>query len=280
MNVKHPCPQATAPRAISLSGQPGPECVISLATANTGFPKRLARLHQSLVTTGFTGDLLAWTPDRYPEDCPTHQDVPFAFKPFCFGQVRRERQLVLWMDASCIAVRSLDPLFQRIATHGYLLFKNGRHKVGEWSSDDALAFFGMSREEAMGIDEVYAAAIGLDLSSPIANRFLDLWHDAARAGLPFRGVKEPLDTTDDYSEVKWNRGGRVSADPRVRGHRHDQTVAGILASRLGMTLTPTGLQPYPREGTCEVRKETMIMIDRYEINPCPAEPNPILGSEG
>jgi 5-methylcytosine-specific restriction endonuclease McrA len=33
----------------------------------------------------------------------------------------------------------------------------------------------------------------------------------------------------------------VSSDPRVRGHRHDQTVAGVLAAQLGMRLSSEGL---------------------------------------
>ena len=45
----------------------------------------------------------------------------------------------------------------------------------------------------------------------------------------------------DYQAVKWNRGARVSSDPRVRGHRHDQTVAGVLAAQLGMRLSSEGL---------------------------------------
>jgi 5-methylcytosine-specific restriction endonuclease McrA len=44
-----------------------------------------------------------------------------------------------------------------------------------------------------------------------------------------------------YQAVKWNRGARVSSDPRVRGHRHDQTVAGVLAAQLGMRLSSEGL---------------------------------------
>ncbi|MFF5211183.1 hypothetical protein [Streptosporangium sp. NPDC000396] len=240
----------------------------------------MARLHRSLVETGFAGDFLAWTPGRFPDGCPSHREVPFAFKPFCFVQARREHRLVLWMDSSCVAVRPLDSLFRCIAADGYLLFGNGRHKVGEWAGDLALEYFGMGREEAMKADEVHAAVIGLDLGSPIANEFLDLWHAAARDELAFRGVKEPLDTQDDYNAVKWNHDGRVSADPRVRGHRHDQTVAGILANRLGMTLRRSGLQAYPREGVSEVQEETLIMIDRYEVNPCPADLSPILGSEG
>jgi hypothetical protein len=44
-----------------------------------------------------------------------------------------------------------------------------------------------------------------------------------------------------YQAVKWNLGARVSPDPRVRGHRHDQTVDGVLAAQLGMRLSSEGL---------------------------------------
>jgi hypothetical protein len=62
-------------------------------------------------------------------------------------------------------------------------------------------------------------------------------HRAAQEGLAFRGVSDQLRDQDDYQNVKWNRGAKVSSDTTVRGHRHDQTVAGVLAARLGMRLS-------------------------------------------
>jgi hypothetical protein len=236
--------------------------ILSLATKNKHYPEGLLRLHESLLRVGFSGEFMCWPPGSFPAGCPPHREVPFAFKPFCFVEAcQRGVDLALWMDAACVAVRSLESLFREIDRRGYLLFRNGRRRLGEWASDEALARFGIGREQAMSIPEVNAATLGLDLRSAVGREFLDRWHAAAQHGVAFRGVPEALRTREDYKAVKSNRARRASADPRVRGHRHDQTVAGILAYRLGLTLTPVGLQAYSSERR-RIEPASMIVVDR------------------
>ena len=241
----------------------GPKrCVISLATSDKHFPEGLIRLEQSLRSIGFADDFLPWPPGSFPDGSPPHIEVPFAFKAFCFLEAKRRGvDLVLWLDSSCVVIRTLDPIFKEIEEGGYIVFKNSRHMLGEWSSDKTLDIFGMSREQAMNIPEINAAAVGLNMNNEVAVDFLDKWVEQARGGIAFRGIEEQFDTVDDYQDVKWNRSNRVSADPRVRGHRHDQTVAGILAYRLGMKLSTRGLQAYSHERRV-VRRKTAILVDR------------------
>jgi hypothetical protein len=211
---------------------------------------------------------MCWTPGRFPAGCPDHLDVPFAFKPHCFVEARRAGlESVLWMDASCVAIRPLEPLFDVLERTGYLLFRNANHVVGSWASDEALEALGVSREETMAMPEVNAAALGLSMNDPLALTFLNGWFEAARAVVPFRGTRETLETWDDYAATKWNRDGSISAEPRVRGHRHDQTVAGVLAHRLGMKLTTEGLQAYSRTQKTRLRPTTAIVIDRRYRGP-------------
>jgi hypothetical protein len=66
--------------------------------------------------------------------------------------------------------------------------------------------------------------MGLNSTSGIAMQFLDRWHAAATDGVSFIG-----DWTNDR--------GQCSADPRCRGHRHDQVIGSIIANQLGMGLT-------------------------------------------
>jgi hypothetical protein len=68
-----------------------------------------------------------------------------------------------------------------------------------------------------------------------------LWLAQAQDGLTFRGIPGGPMSREDEADMRWNRSGRISADSRVRGHRSDQTVAGVLAHRLGMHLTYEGL---------------------------------------
>jgi hypothetical protein len=241
-------------------------CVVSLATHGR-FTEGLRRLEQSLADTGFTGGLVCWRPGEFPPGCPSHLEVPFAFKPYCIADAGRQGfDAVLWLDSSCVVLRPLDALFEQIERDGYVLFRNRSYRVGQWSSDRALDVLGLNREQAMDIAEVNAAAIGLNLRHPLALEFLERWLEAAKGEVAFRGIDEPLETHADYQAVKWNREGRVSPDPRVRGHRHDQTVAGVLAYRLGLQLTTEGLQvagddAWPR------RRRTVILLDRRGGSP-------------
>ncbi len=237
-------------------------CIITLATNDQRFAEGLVRLEDSVRRSGFRGTFLSLPPGSFPPGCPSHQDVPFAFKPHCFREASaRGMDLVLWLDSACVVLRSLDPLFRAMARDGYVLFRNQAYVVGEWASDQAIHALELSREESMSISEVNAAAIGLNLRHPAAAAFLDQWYRAAQGEVAFRGSREPLRTAEDYQAMKWNRSGRASADPRVRGHRHDQTVAGVLAHRLQMKLTPHGLLPYSTSHR-GIRPGTIIAIDR------------------
>ena len=217
--------------------------MISLATAE--YEPALRRLDRSLDRMGFAGSRKYWEPGAYPAGCPDHLDVPFAFKPYGFAAAEAEGlRCVLWLDSTCVPIRPLDEVFDRIAGRGYVVFRTSTQMVGEWASDAALAALRLDRESAMELPEVNAAAIGLDLAHPVAAEFLARWRGAADDVTPFRGTEDPIRSADDYVAVKWNHGARCSADPRVKGHRYDQTVAGILAHQLGMELSSFGLQPY------------------------------------
>jgi hypothetical protein len=240
-------------------------CVISLATETAPFPRALRRLERSIRRVGFRGDIVLWPPGSYPRGCPQHADVPFGFKPFCFAEARqRGYDLVLWLDARCLAIRSLDPIFDQIAGRGWVLFRNRTYALGEWASDLALELLGLSREQALTIPEVNGAAVGLDLTNSVALDFLERWHEIAKDGRAFRGIEQPLRSRAEYLDVKKNRGGKASGDPRVRGHRHDQTVAGILAHRLAMTLTEEGLQTYTPSAR-GIAPSSRILINREQV---------------
>jgi hypothetical protein len=235
---------------------------VSLATETRQYPASLKRLEESLRRTAFAGELMFWAPGQFPHSAPTHLQVPFAFKPHCLIEARQGgSEFLLWLDSSCIAVRSLDPIFDQMDRDGYILFKNLNYRLGDWASDDALHVLGVDREEAMKMSEVNGAAFGLSMKSDIATEFLNQWHRAAKDEVAFRGVVEKLRTWEDYEDVKWNRGGKVSRDPRVRGHRHDQTVAGVLAAKLGMKLTIHGLGNYSSSRKI-IKPKTRIVIDR------------------
>lgn len=185
------------------------------------FPRGLDRIRRRLRETDFTGDFLAW--DReYPAGSPRQEEARFAFKPFCFLEaMKRGYDLGLLVDASVVIKAPLDPLFDAIASQGYL-FVQSHHSVGSFCRDEALDPLGISREESFDIPSAWGFAIGLDLRDDRSTRFLEEWSALDR--VTFNGPK--------WSGVR-GYPRTASADVRVRGHR-SQGPMSVLALRLGM----------------------------------------------
>ena len=72
-----------------------------------------------------------------------------------------------------------------------------------------------------------AGFTGLNFDSKIGVDFLMDWHRYACDGDSFKGT--------------WgNENGQMSKDPRCEGHRHDMSVASLLAHKYGMKMSPGG----------------------------------------
>lgn len=234
-------------------------CVISLATRDKNYLNGLKRLEESLKRVGFDGDFIYWS-DEYPPGSPAQLETPFAFKIFCFMEARkRGYELILWIDPSGVVIRPLDPIFERMEKEGYAIFKNGRIMLGQWCSDVALKSSGMTREESLKIPEINAAVIGLNMKNEKAVEFFNKWHAWAMDGVIFRGIEDKILNEKDYEDIKYNIANRVSNDPRVFGHRYDQSAAGIIAYQLGMKLLPDGVEHYYSHF---IRRATVILIER------------------
>lgn len=188
------------------------------------FSRGLARIREDLQRLDFSGDFLAWD-QRYPKGSPTQEQAPYAYKPFCLDELRRQGHgRVLWLDASIRIKKPLEPLFEIIEEDGYLIFE-GSHSVGEYCKDEALETLGITREASFEIPACRSCVLGLDLNDPISAEFLRRLKDKAVDGITFPGPK--------WSGIQgWPR--TVSMDPRVKGHRHDQTAASVIALELGM----------------------------------------------
>ena len=240
----------------------GKRCVISLATGKNTFVDCLKRLEESLRRVRFNGDFICWS-DELPSGSPTHFEAPFGFKPFCFMEAKKlGYEQVLWIDSTCVAIRPLEPVFRMMEQKGYVIFTNNYGQtMGQWCSDEVLRINNISREDALKIPEVPCSTIGLNLQNALACKFLEMWHQKSTDGITFRGIKEKIANWEDYYDIAWNKTGRVSKDPRVRGHRHDQPAAGIIAHQLGMSPFADGLRDILFKGTA-VDKNTIILHHR------------------
>lgn len=198
------------------------KCIINYASGSW-YPAGQLRLQQSLAETKFDGDVIVWRDEKAISPItPRHCECPYGFKPHALlWAARNGYDQVIWADASVWAIRNIQPMFDHITKHGWMLFYNCC--TGNWTSDACLKGFGITRDEAMSIHMLMGICMGWDLNNATCLKFLDLWLAKASDGFSFPG--------------SWtNQRHEVSADPRVSGHRHDQSVASILAHQLGMNL--------------------------------------------
>lgn len=244
--------------------------VVTVATGH--YVRGARRLNDILAGQG--EDLVCWL-DRLPNDSPSHQDVPYAFKAYALKHAeRRGYTSLLWADACIHPVSSLEPIWERIERDGYWFSRNGWTN-DQWTADsaypdlfpeykslqgqyDALGFE-MARKVNHGIEHVVATSFGIDLRHGKGRAFLDEY---------FRLASETKAFCGPWINANAEMATRIDA-PRVmpcgplstRGHRHDQTAASVIAWRLGFNLTsPPDLFAYPnRDGSFP--KEAILIAD-------------------
>lgn len=181
-----------------------------------------ARQRASMKVAGGGAEYIGFT-DYKNIGSPTHQQVPYAFKThalmYCLNKGYDE---VIYVDASIWAAKSWLPIWDKITTSGYY-FEEAGHWAGTWTKDSVLIRMGVSRDQAMKIPMFSAGFTGLNLRNAKAVEFLKRWHSYACDGDSFEGT--------------WgNENRQMSKDPRCKGHRHDMSVASILAWQMDMQL--------------------------------------------
>lgn len=160
---------------------------------------------------------------------PPHAEHPYAFKLYAIEYVRsRGYSIVIWCDSCLRAVRSPAEFAREIEKVGVYL-QEDELWVGNWCNDRTLNYFGVTRDEAVKIPAIYACMMGFDFRTPIATRFFEEWERAYIKGM-FKG--------------RWdNKEHTESQDDRCRGHRHDQSCAGLIAWKLGIPHSPVRVIP-------------------------------------
>ena len=56
---------------------------------------------------------------------PRHEEKPYAFKAYALKEASERATVLLWLDASVLPVKSLEPLWRRIEETGAMVFNNG-----------------------------------------------------------------------------------------------------------------------------------------------------------
>jgi hypothetical protein len=194
-------------------------CVVNFGHLRSWYPDGQARLKKSFDDNGYTGDFKFFH-DEHDLDCAAHGDIPYAFKPAAIKWAYDNGyDRVIWCDCSIALIKPFERIEKQLNDVGYMLC-NGGWTSGQWCSDNALVTLGVDREEALQMGHITAGAMAFDFTRPICVEWLNQYHERSLDGT-FRGA--------------WsNETFQVSSDPRVKGHRHDQTAASIIACKLGM----------------------------------------------
>lgn len=200
-------------------------CIISFATGR--YNSVLDRQIQTLLQHTEDVDHICYR-DSYPKGCPTHEEIPYAFKAFVLKEAMDKGYTsILWMDAAIYIQHDIEPLFQHIEREGYLIFRNGWTQAN-WSTDAQLEAFKLTRDEAESMPHPMACVIGFQIN----DETIEWISDYINSYRLFVGA--------------WNNNDNVcSSDMRVLGSRHDQTILGFIANQYGLDMTPpNGLLSY------------------------------------
>lgn len=163
----------------------------------------------------------------------------YAAKPHAMRYAMQSgADIVLLIDASVYPIRHIQPLVDFIWDQGYYAAPAG-FTIGEWTNDEMLAEFSMTRDEALKIPDLASGIVGLKFTGAgrdRSERVVEEWCAASRLdsfAAPHSNSKA-ADKQHSYRNV-----GFVSGDPRCSGHRQDQSALSLIFNRLHMTdLTP------------------------------------------
>jgi hypothetical protein len=197
--------------------------ILNFANDRGNYRKMQTRLYDSLQSVGYYGDVWLFEDEKsIREDCPLHDQVPYAFKAYAIQKAIDEGyENIIWMDSAVYAVKPIDNFINQIEKEGYIFFDNIGYTIGDYTSDMCLTVFGWTRQKAFNHKMIMACCFGINVYSKKAMSFFKGYFQAAKEKLSFQGAW----TNDDLL---------ISEDMRVRGHRHDQSVASILIQDLGM----------------------------------------------
>ena len=211
---------------------------VLIATIGIGgqYPRLVARMIERFHNNSPGYELRAWVNTLPPGALGSvivdgYDYGPYCAKPFAMRALREAGADVgILLDAAFWPIRDIHPLVAHIQQHGCYFCENG-FPFGQWCSDAALARFRVDREQAFQIEEISSYCVGLDFGRNDANWLLNEWCRLANDGVTFPGPHTNINAARTIGDR--NR-GFVSTDPRVMGHRHDQTALSILAHWAGM----------------------------------------------
>lgn len=210
--------------------------IINFANNVGRYVQMQQRLLKSLEKVNYTGDVMFFNHEENIDGkCPYHKSddpklhaagrvVPYGFKAWAIKKaIEKGYENIIWMDAAVYPTKNINEFIQYIEDNGYIFFDNIGFSIGDYTSDSCLDKFNMSRGEAFDSKMIMACLMGFNINSELAMEFINKYFEAANDGVSYIG--------------SWhNVNGEVSSDMRVKGHRHDQSVASIIIKQMRLKI--------------------------------------------
>lgn len=225
---------------MELTGDKKP--IIISAGIGGHYPAGIDRLERSLIFNGWAGDILMLK--DYPPDCPSHEENPYAFKPYLFNHVfNLGYKVVLWLDSSFWALKNPMPMIDFINENGLYFFKSG-YPISATATDKLLRYENEYREDLVDVPEFATGAVGINISNPLGEEFFKRWMIHC-----------------DLAMFKGNRihDEKDSKHPLFKFSRQDQSSASMILHKMGIKNieTPEWISYY---GTGYNEKDLMFFI--------------------
>lgn len=178
-------------------------------TGSSPYPAGQQALYRSIVLMGFRHDVLLfqdWPNNNFDKSCG------YNVKASAWTEaVKRGYEVILWLDSSVRAIRAIEPIFDIINHEGWYFWKNG-FNCAKTCDDNALQYFGITRDEAEEMPDITTSMFGLHLGNPVSREFYNRWIQSARDGM--------------WVTSRYHNGG--SQDPRFEFDRQDQSCASVI----------------------------------------------------
>lgn len=166
----------------------------------------------------YDGDFI-FLKDALPNDCPSHLDVPYSFKPYSFmSAFEKGYRQVIWMDSTIMMLRDPKRMFGVLKDRGILAFHNLGHPLAKWISDIAVQTTGIDLSQ--NPQQIMACVVGFDIDHPKGLEIFEEWFMFSRDGKSFQN--------------------NPSSYPGFIGHRHDQAILSALLHQHKIKLLPYG----------------------------------------
>lgn len=140
--------------------------------------KYAERLQQSLYQVNFTGDFYLFTEQNL--DFPSHDIVPYAFKPYAIKKVKDlDYDIVIWADSSIIAIKELNKFIEYVNQNGFIFFDNIGYSIADYTNESCLNKMNFSRQEAEKNPMIMACLMAFNFKNQLGCEIFDEYYNSA-----------------------------------------------------------------------------------------------------